>query len=60
MTPSAGEKFFGAYGATKAAQIALVKSWQAEMHQHGHQSLDPVAKPDANRHPRPVLPRRRP
>lgn len=27
---SAGEKFFGAYGATKAAQIALVKSWQAE------------------------------
>jgi NAD(P)-dependent dehydrogenase (short-subunit alcohol dehydrogenase family) len=27
---SAGQKFFGAYGATKAAQIALVKSWQAE------------------------------
>ena len=27
---TAGEKFFGAYGATKAAQIALVKSWQAE------------------------------
>lgn len=26
----AGEKFFGSYGATKAAQIALVKSWQAE------------------------------
>lgn len=26
----AGEKFFGAYGSTKAAQIALVKSWQAE------------------------------
>ncbi|WP_338548432.1 SDR family NAD(P)-dependent oxidoreductase [Roseovarius phycicola] len=26
----AGEKFFGSYGATKAAQMALVRSWQAE------------------------------
>ncbi|MBK5945471.1 oxidoreductase [Rhodobacter veldkampii DSM 11550] len=26
----AGQKFFGAYGATKAAQIALARSWQAE------------------------------
>lgn len=26
----AGEKFFGGYGATKAAQMALVESWQAE------------------------------
>jgi NAD(P)-dependent dehydrogenase (short-subunit alcohol dehydrogenase family) len=26
----AGEKFFGAYGATKAAQTALAHSWQAE------------------------------
>lgn len=26
----AGDKFFGAYGATKAAQMALVRSWQAE------------------------------
>lgn len=25
-----GDKFFGAYGATKAAQMALVRSWQAE------------------------------
>lgn len=25
-----GEKFFGSYGATKSAQIALAKSWQAE------------------------------
>lgn len=25
-----GEKFFGHYGATKAAQMALVRSWQAE------------------------------
>ncbi len=28
--PRGGQKFFGAYGATKAAQIALVQSWQAE------------------------------
>jgi NAD(P)-dependent dehydrogenase (short-subunit alcohol dehydrogenase family) len=28
--PRAGEKFFGSYGATKGAQIALAKSWQAE------------------------------
>lgn len=28
--PRAGEKFFGPYGATKAAQIALARSWQAE------------------------------
>ncbi|MFP4327794.1 MAG: SDR family NAD(P)-dependent oxidoreductase [Paracoccaceae bacterium] len=26
----AGAKFFGAYGATKAAQLALARSWQAE------------------------------
>ena len=28
--PRAGAKFFGSYGATKAAQIALARSWQAE------------------------------
>lgn len=28
--PRAGAKFFGAYGASKAAQIALARSWQAE------------------------------
>jgi NAD(P)-dependent dehydrogenase (short-subunit alcohol dehydrogenase family) len=28
--PRAGEKFFGVYGATKAAQIALARSWAAE------------------------------
>ncbi|MDT8856122.1 SDR family oxidoreductase [Paracoccaceae bacterium Fryx2] len=28
--PHGGEKFFGAYGTTKAAQIALARSWQAE------------------------------
>ncbi|HKL64789.1 MAG TPA: SDR family NAD(P)-dependent oxidoreductase [Roseovarius sp.] len=33
--PRAGEKFFGAYGASKAAQIALARSWQAETAQTG-------------------------
>ena len=28
--PRGGDKFFGAYGATKAAQIALARSWAAE------------------------------
>ena len=28
--PRGGQPFFGGYGATKAAQIALVRSWQAE------------------------------
>ncbi len=28
--PRGGEKFFGAYGSSKAAQIALVRSWAAE------------------------------
>ena len=28
--PRGGERFFGAYGATKAAQIALARSWAAE------------------------------
>ena len=28
--PRAGQKFFGAYGATKAAQVALAQSWAAE------------------------------
>ncbi len=28
--PRGGQKFFGAYGATKAGQIALAQSWQAE------------------------------
>jgi len=28
--PRAGEKFFGTYGASKAAQMALARSWQAE------------------------------
>lgn len=28
--PQAGQKFLGVYGATKAAQISLARSWQAE------------------------------
>lgn len=28
--PRAGERFFGAYGSSKAAQMSLVRSWQAE------------------------------
>jgi NAD(P)-dependent dehydrogenase (short-subunit alcohol dehydrogenase family) len=33
--PRAGSPFFGAYGATKAAQIALARSWQAETRRTG-------------------------
>jgi hypothetical protein len=33
--PRAGKPFFGAYGATKAAQTALAQSWQAETAKHG-------------------------
>ncbi|MTJ05649.1 MAG: SDR family oxidoreductase [Sediminimonas qiaohouensis] len=33
--PRGGEKFFGAYGATKAAQIALARSWAAETERTG-------------------------
>lgn len=41
--PRAGEKFFGAYGATKAAQIALARSWQAETNRIGPRVL--IARP---------------
>ena len=33
--PVVGQKFFGAYGATKAAQIALARTWQAETRNTG-------------------------
>ena len=33
--PRAGQPFFGAYGATKAAQMALARSWQTESAKHG-------------------------
>jgi NAD(P)-dependent dehydrogenase (short-subunit alcohol dehydrogenase family) len=35
--PRAGQKFFGAYGASKAAQIALARSWAAETVKTGPQ-----------------------
>jgi NAD(P)-dependent dehydrogenase (short-subunit alcohol dehydrogenase family) len=49
--PRAGEKFFGAYGATKAAQIALARSWQAETTRIGPRVViaTPAAMPTATR-----------
>ena len=42
--PRAGQKFFGNYGATKAAQIALAQSWQHESAKHGPRVL--IATPN--------------
>ena len=39
----AGQKFFAGYGATKAAQIALARSWQAESAKTGPRVV--VAEP---------------
>lgn len=49
--PRAGEKFFGAYGATKAAQVALARSWQAETVKTGPRVLieTPPGMPTATR-----------
>ena len=49
--PQGGTKFMGAYGATKAAQIALARSWQAETSQIGPRVLitAPVPMPTALR-----------
>jgi NAD(P)-dependent dehydrogenase (short-subunit alcohol dehydrogenase family) len=49
--PRAGEKFFSAYGATKAAQIALARSWQAETVRTGPRVLiaTPAPMPTATR-----------
>ncbi|MGX0976533.1 NAD(P)-dependent dehydrogenase (short-subunit alcohol dehydrogenase family) [Roseovarius sp. MBR-51] len=49
--PRAGEKFYAAYGATKAAQIALARSWQAETAQTGPRVhiLTPHPMPTATR-----------
>lgn len=49
--PRAGEKFFGGYGATKAAQIALAKSWQTETAKTGPKVkiLTPAPMPTATR-----------
>ena len=49
--PHGGEKFFGAYGATKTGQIALARSWQAETIRTGPKVsiLAPVPMPTATR-----------
>lgn len=49
--PRGGQQFFGAYGATKAAQIALARSWQAESVKTGPlvQILTPAPMPTATR-----------
>jgi NAD(P)-dependent dehydrogenase (short-subunit alcohol dehydrogenase family) len=49
--PRAGEKFFGSYGASKAAQIALARSWQAETEKLGPRVhiLTPPPMPTATR-----------
>ncbi|MFD1795631.1 SDR family oxidoreductase [Paracoccus aurantiacus] len=43
--PRGGEKFFGAYGASKSAQISLAKSWQAEAERVGPRVLTPEPAP---------------
>ncbi len=47
----AGHKFFGAYGASKAAQMALAHSWQAETARNGPKVhvLEPHPMPTAIR-----------
>ncbi|MDX8353257.1 SDR family NAD(P)-dependent oxidoreductase [Cognatiyoonia sp. IB215182] len=49
--PRGGQQFFGAYGATKAAQMALARSWQAETVKTGPKVtiLDPAPMPTATR-----------
>ncbi|MFV0300963.1 MAG: SDR family NAD(P)-dependent oxidoreductase [Paracoccus sp. (in: a-proteobacteria)] len=49
--PHAGEKFFGSYGATKAAQMALARSWQAETVSTGPRIViaQPAPMPTATR-----------
>ncbi len=46
-----GQQFFGGYGATKAAQIALARSWQAETAKTGPKVkiLNPSPMPTATR-----------
>lgn len=51
--PRAGQKFFGAYGASKSAQIALARSWQAETTKIGPRVL--IEAPN----PMPTAPRAR-
>lgn len=43
--PRGGEAFFGAYGATKAAQIAFARSWQAENRRIGPRVVIATPRP---------------
>lgn len=49
--PKAGEKFYGIYGATKAAQMALARSWAAETERTGPRVsiVEPAPMPTAVR-----------
>lgn len=49
--PIVGDKFYGSYGATKAAQIALARSWQNETSRIGPQVeiVTPKPMPTATR-----------
>ncbi|MEM1351242.1 MAG: SDR family oxidoreductase [Pseudomonadota bacterium] len=49
--PRAGQKFFGSYGATKAAQIALARTWRAESAKTGPkvEIVTPEPMPTATR-----------
>lgn len=49
--PRAGQKFFGAFGATKAGQIALAQSWSAETSRTGPpvRIMAPAPMPTATR-----------
>lgn len=49
--PRAGERFFSAYGATKAAQVSLARSWAAETARTGPRVmiLSPPPMPTATR-----------
>lgn len=49
--PKAGEKFYGIYGATKAAQMALARSWALETERTGPRVsiVEPAAMPTAVR-----------
>ena len=43
--PSASQKFIGAYGASKSAQIALARSWQSETAKIGPRVLIETPNP---------------
>ncbi|NVO23853.1 SDR family oxidoreductase [Donghicola sp. C2-DW-16] len=49
--PKAGEKLYGVYGATKATQIALARSWQKETERMGPRVViaEPAPMPTATR-----------